>query len=75
MNHRTAGFTLIELLVTLTVAAILLAVAVPSFQNMMLSSRLSTSANAVANALSLARSEAVKRNQNVNFSNAAAIKK
>ena len=74
MNHRTAGFTLIELLVTLTVAAILLAVAVPSFQNMMLSSRLSTSANAVANALSLARSEAVKRNQDVNFSNAAAIK-
>ena len=74
MNHRTAGFTLIELLVTLTVAAILLAVAVPSFQSMMLSSRLSTSANAVANALSLARSEAVKRNQEVNFSNAAAVK-
>ena len=74
MNHRNAGFTLIELLVTLTVAAILLAVAVPSFRNMMLSSRLSTSANAVANALSLARSEAVKRNQEVNFSNAAAIK-
>jgi len=73
VNPRTAGFTLIELLVTLTVAAILLAVAVPSFHNMMLNSRLSTSANAVANALSLARSEAVKRNQQVNFSSAAAI--
>ncbi|CUA95100.1 GspH/FimT family pseudopilin [Thiomonas bhubaneswarensis] len=73
MNHRTAGFTLIELLVTMTVAAILLVVAVPSFQNMMLSSRLDTSANAVANALTLARSEAVKRNQEVNFNSDAAI--
>lgn len=71
---RADGFTLVELLITLVIAGLLLALAVPSFRNVMLSNRLNTSANAVVNALSLARSEAVKRNQKVNFSNAAAIK-
>ena len=71
---RADGFTLVELLITLVIAGLLLALAVPSFRNMMLSNRLNTSANAVVNALSLARSEAIKRNQEVNFSNAAAIK-
>jgi len=68
------GFTLIELLVTLTVAAILLAVAIPSFRDMMLSNSLSAGANAVVYALNLAKSEAVKRNQNVNFSSTAEVK-
>ncbi|MGC9184249.1 MAG: GspH/FimT family pseudopilin [Thiomonas sp.] len=70
---RTTGFTLIELLVTLTVAAVLLAVAIPSFQNLALSNRLTTTANAMVHALNLARSEAVKRNQDISFDNTAAI--
>jgi prepilin-type N-terminal cleavage/methylation domain len=53
VNHRISGFTLIELLVTITVAAVLLAVAVPNFQNLMLSNKLGTSANAVVYALNL----------------------
>lgn len=55
------GFTLIELMVTISVLAILLAIAVPSFQGLVLSSRLVTTTNDLASALAIARSEAVKR--------------
>lgn len=62
------GFTLIELMVTIAVAAILLAVAVPSFRHLIISNRLTTAANNVVTAVTLARSEAIKRNANVDFS-------
>jgi type IV fimbrial biogenesis protein FimT len=55
------GFTLIELMVTLAVAAIVLTVAVPSFQDLVRNNRLATQANQLVSALNLARSEAVKR--------------
>jgi type IV fimbrial biogenesis protein FimT len=59
------GFTLIELLVTLTVLAIVLALAVPSFSDLMTSNRISTQTNEFIGALNLARSEAVRRSQPV----------
>lgn len=59
------GFTLIELLVTMAVAAILLTVAVPNFQMFVMNSRMASQANEVVGALSLARSEAVKRGAQV----------
>lgn len=59
------GFTLIELLVTLAVAAILLTVAVPNFQMFVMNNRMATQTNDLVTALSLARSEAVKRAANV----------
>ncbi len=55
------GFTLIELMVTLSVAAILIAVAVPSFGLMISNNRISTSASAFNQTLNLARNEAVRR--------------
>lgn len=55
------GFTLIELMVTISVLAILLAIAVPSFQSFILNSRLTATTNDLASALAVARSEAVKR--------------
>jgi type IV fimbrial biogenesis protein FimT len=61
MKTDSRGLTLIELMVTLTVAGILLAVAVPAFREMILNNRGSTQANDFLTALIRARSEAQKR--------------
>lgn len=61
------GFTLVELMVTIVVAAILTAIAVPNFRNLILSNRLTTTANEVVDALNIARMEAVKLNAPVQF--------
>ena len=61
-NH---GFTLIELLVTMTIAAILLAIGVPSYQNITTSTRMSGEINALLIDMNFARSEAIKRGQSV----------
>jgi type IV fimbrial biogenesis protein FimT len=56
------GFTLVELMVTIFVAGVLLAVAVPSFNRMMVTSRVTAQANELVAAINFARSEAIKRN-------------
>jgi len=61
------GFTLVELMVTIAVLAIILSMAVPSFRNIVISTRLNTVANEIADVMSYARSEAVKRNRVVTF--------
>lgn len=65
MTARDAGFTLVELMVTVVVAAILLAVGVPSFRELIQNNRLATATNEVVATLHLARSEAVKGNARV----------
>jgi type IV fimbrial biogenesis protein FimT len=64
-DERLRGFTLIELMVTLAVMAILLMIAVPSFQDATLSSKLSSYANSLVSSAHLARGEAIKRNSPV----------
>jgi type IV pilus modification protein PilV len=59
---RSWGFTLIELMVTLTVAVILIAIAIPSFNYLTVSSKLTTVSNGLVTALNTARLEAIKRN-------------
>lgn len=59
------GFTLIELLVTLSVAAILLTVGVPSFQEFIKSNSLNAAVNGLVADLNLTRSEAIKRSGRV----------
>lgn len=56
------AFTLLELMITLTVMAILLGIAAPSFNNATLGSKLSTYGNNLVASAALARSEAIKRN-------------
>ncbi len=55
------GFTLIEMMITITVAAMLLMIAVPSFRNASLSSQLRSAASDFIASSNLARSEAIKR--------------
>jgi type IV fimbrial biogenesis protein FimT len=62
---QAKGFTLVELMVTLLILAILLGLAVPSFRDASLSSRLTGYANDLVAGVQLARSEAIKRNDTV----------
>ena len=65
IRKRIAGFTLLELIVTLALAAIIITVAVPAFQETIRRNRRATQANDLVSALSLARSEAIKRGEMV----------
>lgn len=64
---KAGGFTLVELMVTLAVLAVLLGIAVPSFQNITNRNRLTAITNEMVAALQLARVEAVRRNARVTF--------
>ncbi|MDO9270482.1 MAG: GspH/FimT family pseudopilin [Methylobacter sp.] len=58
---KSLGFTMIELIVTISIVAILIGIAIPSFNSIISSTRLTTYANELVASLNLARSEAVKR--------------
>ncbi len=55
------GFTLVELLVTISIAAIMLTLAVPSFSTLILNQQVRVSAGDLQTSLFFARSEAIKR--------------
>lgn len=60
-----SGFTTLELMITLSIGAILATIAVPSYQSMMVQSRLTTQLNEFLTAIHYSRSEAVKRGMRV----------
>lgn len=61
------GVTLIELSITIAIAAILIALAVPSFKIMLANAQIRTAAQALHDGLQLARVEAIRRNERVIF--------
>lgn len=64
-RNTQRGFTLIELLVTLSIAGVLAALAAPSFQGAIASSRLKSRTNDLVGTLAAARSEAIRRGKRV----------
>jgi type IV fimbrial biogenesis protein FimT len=64
-SGRARGFTLVELMVVIILVVVLSAIAVPSFRDLLLNQRLAASTSEFVAALSLARTEALKRSQTV----------
>lgn len=62
-----AGFTLVELMVTLTVLAIVIVLAVPSFVQWVNNARIRTTAQGIQDGIRAAQAEAVRRNRVTEF--------
>jgi len=67
MRNRSAGFTLYELLVTLSLVAILVGLAIPSFAGMAARNRIAVEIDALFHAIHLARKESIMRRQVVSI--------
>jgi type IV fimbrial biogenesis protein FimT len=64
---RQHGFSLLELMTTITVAAILLVIAVPSFRDVIHRNQVSSASNEILASLAYARTEAITRGQLVSL--------
>lgn len=71
-SHRQRGMTLIELLIGLALVAMLILMAVPSFTTAAHNRQIRSAADAIQNGLTLARTEALRRNRTVKFEIAGA---
>ncbi len=60
--HQQRGFTILELMIAIAIAAILLALAVPSFTSFLNSNRATSQANELLASFQIARMEAIRRN-------------
>jgi len=64
-RNAQAGFNLIELMVVVTVLSVILGIAIPSFMDLIRDSKSRTQSNQILSYLHFARSEAVKRQLNI----------
>jgi len=65
LEARAPGFTLIELVTVIAVAGILATLAMPSFRQFIVSSKLTTLSNELLGAFTYARNEAITRNKRI----------
>ena len=63
--RQQSGFTLIELMVVLTVAAVILVFAIPSFEGVINNNRVTTTINELSTTFAIARTEAIKSNSTI----------
>ena len=65
--RRQRGFSIVELATAMTIIAILMAIGMPSLSEYLQNARLGSTAQNLFSGLNLARSEAIRRNQQVDF--------
>lgn len=61
MRRSNSGITLIEILITMTIATVLMSIAIPSYKSLTSYNRIVSQTNSLVAAIHLARSEAIKR--------------
>jgi len=66
---RITGFTLIELMVAVSVMGILMTIGMPAMRDVLLNQKIRTGATGMHLSMMLARSEAIKRNGNIDITN------
>jgi type IV fimbrial biogenesis protein FimT len=66
-TRRQQGMTLIEAMIGMSLAVILVAMAIPSFRTGFQNREIRSTADAIQNGLQVARTEALRRNRNVRF--------
>jgi type IV fimbrial biogenesis protein FimT len=71
-KQRSSGFTILEIMIVLTIAGILAAIAMPSFDNQIRLQRLKGASTELYLSLMFARSEAIKRNAKIDVRRNAA---
>jgi type IV fimbrial biogenesis protein FimT len=69
--RRSTGFTLVEMMVTVFIAAILMAIGIPAMRDAAANNRLTGQTNEMVAAITMARSEAITKNQLVTFCRSA----
>jgi len=67
LQARQQGMSLIEVMTAITIAALLMAIAAPSFITGTQNRQIRSAADAIQNGVSIAKTEALKRNRNVTF--------
>jgi len=67
LTRRTRGFSILELMIGLGLLGVLLMLAMPTFTQMLQNTKLRAGTEAISAGLQLARSEALRRNQAVEF--------
>ena len=66
-RQRQSGFSLIELLIGIVVLGVLVTLTLPMFREWMASTQIRNASDALLNGAQLARTEALRRNKNVEF--------